>query len=81
MGMSHIKVTSSSLLWKSHVPNNIRNENIECPNKRVRSKVRAIIVLLSWRHWKFDICHLSFLRLVVMERYTKEHSVIIFLNK
>ena len=48
-----------------------------CPNKSARFKVRAIVVLLGWRHWKFNICHLSLLRLVVMERYTKEHCVII----
>ena len=30
---------------------------IGCPNKTARFKVRAIVVLLGWRHWKFDICH------------------------
>jgi hypothetical protein len=39
--------------------------------------VRSIVVLLGWRHWKFHICHLSLLRLVVMERYTKEQHIII----
>jgi hypothetical protein len=39
--------------------------------------VRAIVVLLGWRHWKFNLFHLSLLRLVVMERYTKEQRVII----
>ena len=39
--------------------------------------MRAIVVLLGWRHWKFKICHLSLLRLEVTERYTKEHRVII----
>jgi hypothetical protein len=38
--------------------------------------VHAIVVLLSWRHRKFNICHLSLLRLVVMERYTKEQRVV-----
>jgi hypothetical protein len=42
-----------------------------------RFKVRAIVALLGWRHRKFNICHLSFLRLVVMERYTKEQRIII----
>jgi hypothetical protein len=41
----------------------------EWPNKSARFKVRAIVVLLGWRHWKFNICHLSFLQLVVMECY------------
>ena len=48
-----------------------------CPNKSASFKVRAIVVLLGWRHWKFNICHLSLLRLVVMERCTKEYRVII----
>jgi hypothetical protein len=48
-----------------------------CPNKNARFKVRAIVVLLGWRHWKFNICHLSFLRLLVKDRCTKEQSVII----
>jgi hypothetical protein len=39
--------------------------------------VRAVVVLLGWRHWKCNICHLSLLRLVVMERYTKEQRIII----
>ena len=51
--------------------------NKECPNKSARFKVRAIVVLLGWRQWKFNICHLWLLRLVVMERYTKEQRVII----
>ena len=38
--------------------------------------MRAIVVLLGWRHRKFNICHLSLLRLVVMERYTKERRVV-----
>ena len=46
-----------------------------------RALQRAIVVLLGWRHWKSNICHLSFLLLVVMERYTKEQRVIYFLNK
>jgi len=48
-----------------------------CPNKSARFKVRAIVVLLVWRPSNFNICHLSFLRLVVMERYTKKQRVII----
>jgi hypothetical protein len=39
--------------------------------------VHVIVVLLDWRHRKFNICHLSLLRLVVMERYTKGQRVII----
>jgi hypothetical protein len=39
--------------------------------------VRAIVVQLGWRHRKFNICHLPLLRLVVMERYTKEQRVVI----
>jgi len=54
--------------------------HIGCPNKSARFKVRAIVVLLGWRHWNFNICHLSFLRLVVMERYTKEQRVIMVKN-
>jgi hypothetical protein len=38
--------------------------------------VRTIAVLLGWRHWKFNICHLSLLQLVVMERCTKEQRVV-----
>ena len=53
---------------------------ILCPNKSARFKVWAIFVLLGWRHWKFNICHLSFLLLAVMERHTKEQSVIIVKN-
>jgi hypothetical protein len=48
-----------------------------CPNKNARFKVRATVILLGWRHWKFNFCHLSLLRLVVTERYTKEQHVII----
>ena len=48
-----------------------------CANKSARFKVRAIVVLLGWRHWNVNICHLSFLRLVVMKRYTKEQRFII----
>jgi len=48
--------------------------------KSARFKVRAIVVLLGWQHWNFNICHLSFLLLVVMERYTKEQRVIIVKN-
>ena len=48
-----------------------------CPNKSARFKVHAFVVLLGWRHWKFNVCHLSFLRLKVVERYTKEQRVII----
>ena len=54
--------------------------SIGCPNKSTRFKVHAIVILLGWRHWNFNICHLSFLRLVVMERYTKEQRVIIVKN-
>jgi len=53
---------------------------IGCPNKSARFKARAIVILLGWRHWKCNICHLLFLRLVIMDRYTKER-VIYFLNK
>jgi len=52
-------------------------EYTECPNKSTRFKVHAIVVLLGWWHWKFNVCHLSFLWLVVMESYTKEQRVII----
>jgi hypothetical protein len=48
-----------------------------CPNKSTRFKVCAIVVLLGWRQWKFIICHLSLLWLVVMERYTKEQHIIV----
>ena len=48
-----------------------------CPNKSARFKVHAIFVLLGWRHWKFNTCHLSLLRLVVMERCTEENRGII----
>ena len=48
-----------------------------CPSKSTRFKVRAIVILLGWRHWNFDICHLSFLSLVVTERYTKEQHFIV----
>jgi hypothetical protein len=48
-----------------------------CSNKNARFKVRTIVGLLGWRLWKFNICHLSLLRLVVMERYTKEQRVIV----
>ena len=48
-----------------------------CPKKSARFKVRAIVVLLGWRHWKFNSSHLSFLRLVIMERYAKEQRVLI----
>ena len=48
-----------------------------CPNKSARFKVRAIVVLLGWWHWKFNICHLSLLWLEVMECYTKEQRVIV----
>jgi len=48
-----------------------------CPNKSTRFKVRAIVVLLGWQHWKFNICHLSFLQLVVTEHYAKEQRVVI----
>jgi hypothetical protein len=46
-----------------------------CPNKSGRFKVRAIVVLLGWRQWKCNVCRLSLLRLVVMERCAKEHRV------
>jgi len=52
---------------------------VGCPNKSARFKVHAIVVLLGWRHWNFNVCHLSFLRLV-MERYAKEQRVIIVKN-
>jgi len=52
-----------------------------CPNKSERFKVRATVVLLSWRHWKFNKRYLSFLRLVATEHYAKEQRVIYFLNK
>jgi len=32
---------------------------IGCPNNSARFKVRAIVVLLGWWHWNFNICHLS----------------------
>jgi len=48
-----------------------------CPNKSARFKVCVIVVLLGWRHWKFNICHLSLLRLVVVEGYNKEQRIII----
>jgi len=51
-----------------------------CTNKSARFKVRAIVVLLGWLHWNFNICRLSFLRLVVMERYKEEQRVIIVKN-
>ena len=54
----------------------IRVNSIGCPKKCARFKVRVIVVLLGWRHWNFNICHLSFLRSVVMESYTKEQRVI-----
>ena len=65
------KQGSYSILGKS---------NIRCPKKSASFKVRAIAVLLGWGHWKLNICHLSFLRLVVMESYTKEERVIIVNN-
>ena len=64
-------------LLQSPVAPSLLGPNKVCPNKSARFKVRAIVVLLSWRHWKFNICHLALLRLVVMERYTKERCVII----
>ena len=30
---------------------------IGCPNKSTRFKVCAIVILLGWQHWKFNICH------------------------
>ena len=48
-----------------------------CPNKSAIFKVHAFVVLLGWRHWKFNVCHLSLLRLKVMESYSKEQRVII----
>jgi len=30
---------------------------IGCPNKNTRLKVRAIVVLVGWRHWKCNIRH------------------------
>jgi hypothetical protein len=51
--------------------------NKGCPNKSARFKMCAVVVLLGWRHWKLNTCHLSLLRLVVTERYTKGHRVII----
>jgi len=53
---------------------------IGCPSKSARIKARAIVFLLGWRHLNFNICHLSCLRLVVMESYTKKQSVIIVKN-
>jgi len=50
---------------------------MECPNKSARLKVHAIVGLLGWRHWKFNIRHLAFLRLVVTEHYTNERRIII----
>ena len=58
----------------------VLGRNIGCPNKSARFEVRAIFVLFGWRHWNFNICHLSFLLLVVTERYTKERSIIIVKN-
>jgi hypothetical protein len=49
----------------------------ECPNKNARFKGCTTVVLLGWRHWKFNICHLSLLWLVVMECCTKEQRIII----
>jgi hypothetical protein len=51
--------------------------DIECPNKSARLKVRAIVILLGWRHWKFNTRHLAFLQLVVIERYMNEQRIII----
>jgi len=51
--------------------------NMGCPNKSARFKVCTIVILLGWRHWKFDISHLSLLRLVVMECCNKEQHIII----
>ena len=48
-----------------------------CPNNSARFKVRTIAVLFGWRYRNFNICHLPFLQLVVMGRYTKEQRVII----
>jgi hypothetical protein len=48
-----------------------------CPNKCARFKVRATVILLGWRQWQFNVCHLSLMRLVVMECYTKEQCVVI----
>ena len=55
----------------------MNEDAIGCPNKSIRFKVRAIVILLGWQHWNFSICHLSFLWLVVIERYTKEQHIII----
>ena len=42
--------------------------------------MRVIAVLLGWRHWNFNISPLSFLWLVVVERYAKEQRGIIVNN-
>jgi len=76
-----LKLTGKLRMWVTDSPQYLRiYSSIECLNKNARFKVRAVVVLLSWRHWSFNICHLSFLRLVVMERYTKEQRVIIVKN-
>ena len=67
----------SSVFWQLLPVFSFASIHMGCPNKSTRFKVYAIVVLLGWRHWKFNICHLSLLRLVVMERRNKEQSVII----
>jgi hypothetical protein len=47
-----------------------------CPIKNAKFELRAVVALLGWRHWKLNICHLFVLRLVVMERYTKEQRLL-----
>ena len=82
-GATRCLVQTLNFWWHQH-NFNLRIESwgrsIECPNKSARFKVRCIVVLLGWRHWNFNICHLSFLRLVVIERYTKGQRVIIVKN-
>jgi len=67
-------------IYRAAVSRSLKNTGIGFPNKSARCKVRAIVVLLGLRHWNFNICHLSFLRLVVMERYRREQGVIIVNN-
>jgi len=58
----------------------MNEDAVGCPNKSTRFKVHTIVILLGWWHWNFNICYLSFLRLVVMEHYTKEQHIIIVKN-
>jgi hypothetical protein len=47
------------------------------PNKNAGFELRAIVLVLGWRHWLYKFCALCLFRLVAMERFTTEQRVLV----